>query len=259
MQHPLNKPIDKIVIYMYTAKGKKDQKDELLSTHATLVKKIAYQLKAKLPPNVEIDDLIQAGMMGLLDAINRYEDTHGAQFETYATQRIRGNMLDELRSADWLPRSIRKNMRDVETAFSQLEQQLGRPPTENEVAKKLQLPLDEYYDMLGDCTGHQLVYYEDFHEAEAGEHFLDRFQTDEKGDPIKAMLEGDFRDALIDAIDSLPDREKMLLGLYYEQELNLKEIGAVMSVSESRVCQLHSQAVARLRATLREKSWTGTV
>jgi len=244
---------------MYTVHGKKDQKDELLNKHAILVKKLAYQLKAKLPPSVELDDLIQAGMMGLLDAVNRYEDTHGAQFETYAAQRIRGSMLDELRSADWLPRSIRKNMRDVETAISQLEQQLGRPPTESEVAKKLKLSLVDYYDMLGDCSGHQLVYYEDFHESDGGEHFLDRFQTDDVGDPIKGLLAGDFKDALIDAIDALPEREKILMGLYYEQEFNLKEIGAVMNVSESRVCQLHSQAVARLRANLKEKSWTGAV
>ena len=244
---------------MYTVIGKKDQKDELLNQHAVLVKKLAYQLKAKLPPSVELDDLVQAGMMGLLDAINRYEDTHGAQFETYAAQRIRGSMLDELRSADWLPRSIRKSMREVETAISQLEQQLGRQPTENEVAKKLKLSIDDYYDMLGDCSGHQLVYYEDFHESDGGEHFLDRFQGDDTGDPIKGLLTGDFRDALIDAINALPEREKILMGLYYEQELNLKEIGAVMSVSESRVCQLHSQAVARLRANLKEKSWTGAV
>lgn len=245
---------------MYTVHGKKDQKDELLNKHAVLVKKLAYQLKAKLPPSVELDDLVQAGMMGLLDAINRYEDTHGAQFETYAVQRIRGAMLDELRSADWLPRSVRKNMRDVETAISQLEQQLGKPPTENEVAKKLQLSLDDYYEMLGDSSGHQLIYYEDFHESENGEHFLDRFNTDNNsGDPIKDLLDGDFRDALVDAITALPEREKILMGLYYEQELNLKEIGAVMNVSESRVCQLHSQAVARLRANLKEKSWTGAV
>ena len=106
---------------MYTIHGKKDQKDEMLNKHAVLVKKLAYQLKAKLPPSVELDDLIQAGMMGLLDAINRYEDTHGAQFETYAAQRIRGSMLDELRSADWLPRSVRKSMREVEAAISQLD------------------------------------------------------------------------------------------------------------------------------------------
>jgi RNA polymerase sigma factor for flagellar operon FliA len=242
---------------MYTAHGKKDQKDELLNQHAILVKKLAYQLKAKLPPSVELDDLIQAGMMGLLDAVNRYEDTHGAQFETYAAQRIRGSMLDELRSSDWLPRSIRKNMRDVEHAISQLEQQLGQPPSEADVAKKLNLSLADYHGMLGDCSGHQLVYYEDFHDTDSGEHFLDRFQTDNASDPIKGLLVSDFRDALIAAIDALPEREKLLMGLYYEQELNLKEIGAVMNVSESRVCQLHSQAVARLRAHLREKSWTG--
>ncbi len=244
---------------MYTIHGKKDQKDEMLNEHATLVKKLAYQLKAKLPPSVELDDLIQAGMMGLLDAINRFEDTHGAQFETYAAQRIRGSMLDELRNTDWLPRSIRKNMRDVESAISKLEQELGRPPAEIEVAKKLNLSINDYYDMLGDCSGHQLVYYEDFHESDSGEHFLDRFQGDDSGDPIKGLLAGDFREALIEAIDSLPEREKILMGLYYEQELNLKEIGVVMNVSESRVSQLHSQAVARLRAGLKEKAWTGVV
>jgi RNA polymerase sigma factor for flagellar operon FliA len=244
---------------MYTIYGKKDQKDEMLNVHATLVKKLAYQLKAKLPPSVELDDLIQAGMMGLLDAINRFEDIHGAQFETYAAQRIRGSMLDELRNTDWLPRSIRKNMRDVESAISKLEQELGRPPAEKEVAKKLNLSINDYYDMLGDCSGHQLVYYEDFHESDSGEHFLDRFQGDDSGDPIKGLLAGDFRDALIEAIDSLPEREKILMGLYYEQELNLKEIGVVMNVSESRVSQLHSQAVARLRASLKEKAWTGVV
>lgn len=244
---------------MYSANGKKDQKDELLNKHAILVKKLAYQLKAKLPPSVELDDLIQAGMMGLLDAVNRFEDSHGAMFETYAAQRIRGSMLDELRSADWLPRSVRKNMRDVETAISQLEQELGKPPSEAEVAKKLQLTLEHYYVMLGDCSGHQLVYYEDFHESDGSDHFLDRFQTDSSGDPIKGLLDSDFRGALISALDALPEREKLLMGLYYEQELNLKEIGVVMSVSESRICQLHSQAVARLRSNLKEKSWTGVV
>lgn len=244
---------------MYTVHGKKDQKDEMLKQHSTLVKKLAYQLKAKLPPSVELDDLIQAGMMGLLDAINRYEDTHGAQFETYAAQRIRGSMLDELRNTDWLPRSMRKNMRDVETAISQLEQELGKAPTEKDVADKLKLSLHDYYDMLGDCSGHQLVYYEDFHDADSSEHFLDRFTNDDSGDPLKGLLTGDFRNALIEAIDFLPEREKILMGLYYEQELNLKEIGVVMNVSESRVSQLHSQAVARLRASLKEKAWTGAV
>ncbi|MDP8566974.1 RNA polymerase sigma factor FliA [Methylophilus aquaticus] len=241
---------------MYTAKGKTNNTEHMLKQHAGLVKKMAYQLKSKLPSCVELDDLVQAGMIGLMDAIQRYEDTHGAQFETYASQRVRGAMLDELRGADWLPRGIRKNMRDIELAVQQLEQKLGRPPTESEIAKHMNFTLEDYYDVLGDCQGHQLIYYEDFQDDDGGEHFLDRFVDDDSNDPVKSLLEGDFRAALIDSIEHLPEREKVLMGLYYEQELNLKEIGAIMNVSESRVCQLHSQAVARLRASMREKAWT---
>jgi RNA polymerase sigma factor for flagellar operon FliA len=241
---------------MYTAKGKAD-KNSLLTDHMPLVKRLAHQMKAKLPPSVEVDDLVQAGMIGLLDAINRYEENHGAQFETYAVLRIRGAMLDELRSSDWMPRSTRQNMRKVEQAMNSLQQQLGRPPSESEVAKSLKLSLADYQEMLGDSGGHQLVYYEDFHDgdAEGNDNFLDRYAVDDD-DPLKALLDTDFRQAVIDAIDALPPREKMLMGLYYEEELNLKEIGAVMGVSESRVSQLHTQAVARLRASLREQAWT---
>lgn len=244
---------------MYNVHGIQNHTEDMANKHASLVKKIAYQLKAKLPPNVELDDLIQAGMIGLLDAIKRYEDTHGAQFETYAALRIRGAMLDELRSTDWLPRSIRKNMRDVELAISQLEQQFGQAPTEVAVAKKMQLSISDYQELLSECSGHQLVYYEDFHETDGSEHFLDRFQTADSNDPMQGLLSINFREALIEAIESLPDREKIMMGLYYEQELNLKEIGAVMNVSESRICQLHSQAIARLRVNLRENLWTGAV
>lgn len=245
---------------MYTATGKNDQKDVMLKQHAGLVKKMAYQLKTKLPASVEVDDLIQAGMIGLLDAVNRYEDTHGAIFETYASQRIRGSMLDELRSADWLPRSLRKSMREVEHAIQQLEQRLGHSPSESQVAKEMKLEIGDYHEMLGDSNGHQLVYYEDFHDTEAGGgHFLDRHVRDNNGDPIQALLSSNFKQSLVSAIDALPEREKILMGLYYEQELNLKEIGAVMNVSESRACQLHTQAVARLRSTMKEQLWTGAV
>jgi RNA polymerase sigma factor for flagellar operon FliA len=240
---------------MYTVKGKAD-KDHLLTAHMPLVKRLAHHMKAKLPPSVEVDDLVQAGMIGLLDAISRYEETQGAQFETYAVLRIRGAMLDELRNSDWLPRSMRQNMRKIEAAMSTLQQKLGHPPSESEVAKLLKLSLSDYQDMLGDGGGHQLVYYEDFHDNEGNDSFLDRYAVDD-ADPLRSLLEGDFRQAVIDAIDVLPPREKMLMGLYYEEELNLKEIGAVMGVSESRVSQLHTQAVARLRATLRELAWTG--
>lgn len=241
---------------MYTSDGKSD-KNQLLAEHAPLVKRLAHQMKAKLPPSVEVDDLIQAGMIGLLDAVGRYEETHGAQFETYAVQRIRGAMLDELRSSDWLPRSMRQNMRKIEVAMNALQQKLGRPPNESEVAKQLKLSLEAYQDLLSEGGGHQLVYYEDFSDDEGNEHFLDRFVSDEAGDPLQAMMHSGFREAVIAAIEALPEREKVLMGLYYEQEMNLKEIGAVMGVSESRVCQLHSQAISRLRANLREKAWTG--
>jgi RNA polymerase sigma factor FliA len=241
---------------MYTATGKTD-KNTLLTAHMPLVKRLAHHMKAKLPPSVEVDDLIQAGMIGLLDAINRYEDTHGAQFETYAVLRIRGAMLDELRSSDWLPRSMRQNMRKIEVAMSTLQQKLGHAPTESDVARQLKLSLADYQDMLADGGGHQLLYYEDFHDTEGNDSFLDRHCVDEGGDPLRSLLDTDFRQAVIDAIDALPPREKILMGLYYEEEMNLKEIGAVMGVSESRISQLHTQAVARLRASLRENAWTG--
>ncbi|MDB5959059.1 MAG: fliA [Massilia sp.] len=240
---------------MYNVKGKAD-KNQLLTDHMPLVKRLAHHMKAKLPPSVEVDDLIQAGMIGLLDAISRYEETHGAQFETYAVLRIRGAMLDELRNSDWLPRSMRQNMRKIEAAMASLQQKLGHAPTESEVAKSLKLSLADYQDMLADGGGHQLVYYEDFHDNEGNDSFLDRYAVDDD-DPLRALLDTDFRQAVIDAIDALPPREKILRGLYYEEEMNLKEIGAVMGVSESRVSQLHTQAVARLRATLREQAWTG--
>jgi RNA polymerase sigma factor for flagellar operon FliA len=240
---------------MYTVKGKADR-DHLLEQHMPLVKRLAHHMKAKLPPSVEVDDLVQAGMMGLLDAINRYEETHGAQFETYAVLRIRGAMLDELRSNDWMPRSTRQNMRKVEGAMNALQQKLGRAPSESEVAKSLKISLADYQELLSEGGGHQLIYYEDFHDDDGNDSFLDRYVVDDN-DPLRSLLETDFRQAVIDAIDALPPREKTLMGLYYEEELNLKEIGAVMGVSESRVSQLHTQAVARLRAALREQLWTG--
>ncbi len=241
---------------MYTAEGKSDR-DHLVNQHAPLVKKLVHQMKAKLPPSVEVDDLIQAGMIGLLDAVSRYEETHGAQFETYAVQRIRGAMLDELRSSDWMPRSMRQNMRKIEVAMNNLQQKLGRPPNESEVAKQLKLSLADYQDLLSDGGGHQLVYYEDFHDSEDNEHFLDRYCTDKSPDPLQNLMNTGFRSAVIAAIEALPEREKILMSLYYEQEMNLKEIGAVMGVTESRVSQLHSQAIARMRANLREQAWTG--
>lgn len=239
---------------MYTVRGKEDR-DRLLSQHAPLVTRLAHQLKAKLPPSVEVDDLIQAGMIGLLDAVTRYETDRGAQFETFAVQRIRGSMLDELRSSDWLPRGIRQNMRQIEAAISAVQQRIGRPPSEKEIAVELGMSLSDYQKLLAESGGHQLIYYEDFQDSGEDDHFLDRYCADSTANPLQYLLEDDFRSALVEAIDVLPEREKLLMSLYYEKDLNLKEIGAVMGVTESRVCQIHSQAVARLRAKLKERDW----
>jgi RNA polymerase sigma factor for flagellar operon FliA len=166
-------------------------------------------------------------------------------------------MLDELRSSDWLPRSIRQNMRQIEAAISALQQRLGCTPSEKDIAAELGMSLSDYQKLLTESGGHQLIYYEDFQESGEDDHFLDRHCADSAANPLQCLLEDGFRGALVEAIDALPEREKLLMSLYYEKDLNLKEIGAVLGVTESRVCQIHSQAVARLRAQLKEREWSG--
>lgn len=234
---------------MYTATGVKN-KEDFLEEFTPLVKRIAYHMMAKLPASVQVDDLIQAGMIGLLDAITRYEGSYGRQFESYAAQRIRGSILDELRDADWLPRSIRKKMRQIEVAVSKLEQLNGCAPSEQELANELQISLDEYHSTLQSARGAQLIYYEDF-QQEDEEPFLDRLLVDDGSNPLDKLVDESLRKSLVDAIENLPPREKLVMGMHYEQEMNLREIGEVLGVSESRVCQLHTQAIARLRSRLR--------
>lgn len=231
---------------MYTPAGQLDR-EQLIQHFAPLVKRIAHHLMARLPASVQVDDLVQNGMIGLLDAIGRYESGLGAQFETYATQRIRGAMLDGLRENDWLPRGIRRELRRVEKALHQLEHAQGRSPTEQELAEALGMPLADYQRLLLEARGHQILYFEDFSEEE-GESFLDRHVSDDDTTPLQQLEEQALRQALVEGIDALPEREKLVMALYYEEELNLREIGEVLGVTESRVCQLHSQAIARLRA-----------
>ncbi|MDH4233941.1 MAG: RNA polymerase sigma factor FliA [Gallionella sp.] len=234
---------------MYTTNGLSD-KDQCLRDYAPLVKCIAHQMMVKLPYSVQIDDIIQAGMMGLLDAAGRYDEIHGAQFETFATQRIRGAMLDELRAADWLPRSLRRDMRHIEVAISRKQQKLGRAPNESEIAEELEMPLAEYQQMLQESRGAQLVYYEDFY-GEDQDDFFERFEFGNNGNPMDLLEDERFREELVLAIEGLPERERMLMGMIYEQDMNLREVGEVLGVSESRISQLHSQAVARLRSRLK--------
>ena len=240
---------------MYTAKGQLDR-NALIRQHLPLVRRLAHHMLAKLPPNVELDDLIQVGMIGLTEALSRYEASHGAQFETFATQRIRGAMLDELRAGDWMSRSSRKNQKDIEKAVQRVEQRLGRSPLESEIADELGLSLAEYQSLLGQVRGMQLVYLEDMARGggeDGGEGFLERHEMSgaDQADPMAVLRDGRLRGALVQAIGSLPEREQYIMSMYYEHDMNLKEIAAVLGVTESRVCQLHSQSIARLRVKMR--------
>ncbi len=229
----------------------RDARMTRVETCAPMVKRLAHHLAGRLPSSVEVDDLIQVGMIGLMEAAQNFDAAQGVQFETFAYQRIRGAMFDELRAIDWLPRQVRKQLREVEGAIHKLEHKLGRAPQEAEIAQHIGMPLPELQKVLDDGRGHQLLYLEDFADEDGGS-MLENLLPDESSNPLRLMEESGFRRTLVDAIGKLPDREKLLMSLYYEQELNLKEIGEVLGVTESRVSQLHTQAVGRLRAALKE-------
>ncbi|MFN0186340.1 MAG: RNA polymerase sigma factor FliA [Aquabacterium sp.] len=236
---------------MYTAKGQPTA-DAMLRQYSPLVRRLAHQMIAKLPANVELDDLIQVGMIGLNDALARFDTAQGVQFETFATQRIRGAMLDELRGGDWMSRGDRRHQRSIESAVHKLEQKLKRAPTEGEIAAEMGLALDDYQALLGKVRGTQLVYLEDMSGDDGDDDYLDRHVCDEVANPLSMLSDHRMRLALVAAIKNLPEREQFVMSMYYEQDMNLKEIAAVLGVTESRVCQLHSQSIARLRAKLRE-------
>ncbi len=216
--------------------------DALVMRHAELVKRIAYHLAGRLPASVEVDDLIQAGMLGLLEAAGNYAEGRGASFETYAGIRIRGAMLDGLRKLDWAPRSVHRKARAVAKAIREIESELGREARDAEVADRMGMDLGEYHRIVEDSAGCQIASLT----TEEGEITL----TDSNSDPFRDVVDEDFRAALTEAIAGLPERERLVMSLYYDDELNLKEIGATLRVSESRVCQIHGQALARLQARL---------
>ncbi len=236
---------------MYTVKGQLDR-SALIKQYQPLVRRLAHYMMAKLPASVEVDDLIQVGLIGLADALSRYEASQGVQFETFATQRIRGAMLDELRGNDWMSRGSRKSQKDIESTMRRLEHRLGRSPIESEIAQEMGLTLADYQSLLSKVRGTQLVYLEDMARTnEDDDNFLDRHVADSESDPMNMLRDQRLRQSLVAAIKGLPEREQYIMSMYYEQDMNLKEIAAVLDVTESRVCQLHSQSIARLRAKMR--------
>ncbi len=231
------------------AYGAADHLTQMVERHAPLVKRIAYHLLARLPASVLVDDLIQSGMIGLIEAAKNFDGSKGASFETFAGIRIRGSMLDEIRRGDWTPRSVHRNSRMIAEAIAELESQLGRDVKDSEVAEKLDISLDEYHHMLSDASSGRIIGIEDLGISD------DVLVTanDKDDDHLYEQQATDaFQQALIKNISSLPEREAIVLSLYYNDELNLKEIGAVLDVSESRVSQIHSQALVRLRSRMQD-------
>lgn len=220
--------------------------DELVGRHTPLVKRIAYHLMGRLPDTVQIEDLIQAGMLGLLEAIKHYDAGQGASFETYAGIRIRGAMLDELRRADWAPRSVHKKARQAAEAIREVENRLGREATDTEVAAQMGVSLEEYRQTLQDALSCKTFSVEELTQGE--DSVVD--QVHAAAQPEAQLIRENFQLALTKAIAELPERERLVVSLYYDEELNLREIGQVLEVSESRVSQICSQAMLRLRARL---------
>ncbi|MFT6840262.1 MAG: RNA polymerase sigma factor for flagellar operon FliA [Candidatus Pseudothioglobus sp.] len=218
--------------------------DNLVREYAVLVKRIAHHLIARMPSNVQTDDLIQAGMIGLLEAATKYDGSKGASFETYAGIRIRGAMLDEIRKGDWVPRSVHRNVRSVSAAIRAVEARLGRDATDREVAEEMGVELEEYFAILKDANSGRLFSFEDLPAGDSGTTHAPT------PDPLDQIQKRHFQEHLATAISFLPEREQLVLSLYYDDELNLKEIGEVLGVSESRISQIHTQAALRLRAKL---------
>lgn len=229
------------------SKVNQQTQEALIKTHGLMVKRIAHHLLGRLPHSIQLDDLIQAGMEGLLEAVRHYDDSKGASFETYAGIRIRGYMLDEVRRNDWVPRSVYRNARTISAAVKLVENRLGRDAKDHEVAEELGISLDEYHAMLNDSNGAHLYGFEDLGVTD------DVLKDETLGlstEPHVNVMRADMKTHLAQLINHLPKNERLVLSLYYEQDLNLKEIGDVLDVSESRVSQILSQATHRIKARL---------
>ena len=231
---------------MIKAQGYQTDTSELIERHTDLVQKIAYHLMARLPASVLVDDLIQSGMIGLLEAARNFDTTKGASFETFAGIRIRGAMLDEMRKGDWVPRSVHKNSRTIASAIDAVEKETGEDAKEIDIAKHLNVSLSDYRQMLRDVNCAKLVAYEDL--PNPNDMFAEQSKTFDV--TFDKVSDNQFTQQLVQMIEQLPQREALVLSLYYDEELNLKEIGLIIEVSESRVSQILSQALHRLKSKI---------
>ncbi|MER3409574.1 MAG: RNA polymerase sigma factor WhiG [Thermoleophilia bacterium] len=238
----------------YRRTGDKALRDRLILTYAPLVKFVAGRISSGLPPHVDDNDLVSYGLLGLIGAIERYDPDRDVKFETYAIARIKGSIIDELRSMDWVPRSVRARARQIEQAIAQLEAQLHRAPTDEEIAAKLGITEEELSESLSDISRSSIAALDELWTLASGSGdqvaLIDTIEDTEGPEPQAALDETETREALAEAIAALPEREKIVITLYYYEELTLREIGEVLGVTESRVSQLHTKAILRLRARL---------
>lgn len=231
-----------------------EKRNELILTYTPLIKYIAARLAARLPAQVSLDDLISCGIIGLIDAINKFDVSKNVQFKTYAEFRVKGAMLDELRALDWVPRSIRRKTTDLEKAYADIEKQVGRPATDEEVAEAMGLGLDDFYKLLDETKSVSFMDIEFLRQktTEANDPTLaETFAMDDR-DPFTAINLAQIRELIANAISDLPEKEKLTVALYYQDELTMKEIGEVLGYTESRISQMHSKAMFRLRAKLKK-------
>ena len=231
-----------------------ENREEVIVKYSPMIKYVANRIAMRLPPHVEVDDLISVGVLGLMDAISKYDPTRGAKFKTYAEFRVRGAILDELRSMDWVPRSVRQKASNVDAVVQKLQGKLNRNPEDEEVAKEMDLSLDKVYDTLNETKSMPVFSLEDLGIAkETGEQqsLLDCLAGKADADPQTQIRLTELKGIIAKSIDTLPEKERLMVSLYYYEELTMKEIGVVLDITESRVSQIHSKAVYHLRTKLK--------
>jgi RNA polymerase sigma factor for flagellar operon FliA len=229
-------------------------RDQLIVDYAPLIRFVAQKIASRLPPNIDIDDLISSGVIGLMDAIEKYDPSRDNKFKTYAEFRIRGSILDELRSQDWIPRSVRDKAKRLDKVYIELEKKHGRPATDLEIAEALVMPLHEYHEMVSRIKSITLLSIDDLNVPFQGEKrsLMDFLENTSVKNPFSYLRNKNIKNILIESIENLPEKQRLVLSLYYYEDLNLKEIGRILDVTESRVSQLHTQAVEKLRSKLKD-------